>query len=139
MTTETESVQNVFEQAFDNVRKTAESSLEMQQELVPPMGCQLARRSQPQNAWVERVQKFQKDWAKTVKELLPSIVKFLDEQYRLAMESLEEAFRVARVVRPAGVRRSGAKSLCKKSLEVLREVGELQVKETQETLNKWMD
>ncbi len=137
MATQTESAANVFEQAFDSVRKTAESSLEMQQELFRQWGANWPGVIQPQNAWVERAQKFQKDWAKTVKELLTQHREVLDEQYQLAMDSLEEAFRVAQSSDPQEYAKR-CESLCKKALEVLREVGELQVKETQETLNKWI-
>src|ERR1051326_9186085 len=95
MTTQTESVQNVFEQVFDNLRKTAESNIEMQQELFRQWGANWPGFPQPQNAWLERVQKFQKSWAKTVKEVLAKHREVANEQYGLALDSLEEAFRVA--------------------------------------------
>jgi hypothetical protein len=137
MATQTESVTNVFEQAFDNLRKTAEANLEMQQELFRQWGANWPGFPQPQNAWVERAQKFQKDWAKTVKDLLNKHREVLDEQYRMALESLEEAFRVAQSADPQDYAKR-CEALCKKSLEVLRGAGELQVKETQEALNKWI-
>jgi hypothetical protein len=92
---------------------------------------------QPQNAWVEKAQKFQKEWAKTVKELLTKHREILDEQYELAVDSLDEAFRVAQSSDPQDFAKK-CEALCKKSLEVMRESGELQVKETQEALNKWI-
>ena len=55
----------------------------------------------------------------------------------LAIESLEEAFRVAESADPQEYAKR-CEAMCKKSLEVLREVGEKQIKETQEALNKWM-
>ncbi|MEX2306228.1 MAG: hypothetical protein WD738_01470 [Pirellulales bacterium] len=137
MATQTESVTNLFEQAFDNVRKTAEANLEMQQELFRQWATSWPGFPQPQNAWVERAQKFQKEWAKTVKELLSKHREILDEQYRLALESLEEAFRVVQSSDPQEYAKR-CEALCKKSLEVLRDAGELQVKETQEALNKWI-
>lgn len=137
MTTETESVTGLFEQVFDNLRKTAESNIEMQQELFRQWAANWPGFPQPQNAWVERAQKFQKDWAKTVKELLAKHREVLDEQYRLATESLDEAFRVAQSTDPEEFAKR-CEALCRKSLETLREAGELQVKETQEALNKWI-
>jgi hypothetical protein len=137
MATQTESVSNVFEQAFDNLRKTAEANLEMQQELFRQWGANWPGFPQSQNAWVERAQKFQKDWAKTVKELLSKHREILDEQYRLALDSLDEAFRVVQSADPQEYAKR-CEALCKKSLEVLREAGELQVKETQEALSKWI-
>jgi plasmid replication initiation protein len=137
MATQTESVTNVFKQAFDSLRKTAEANLEMQQELFRQWGANWPGFPQPQNAWVERAQKFQKEWAKTVRELLSKHREILDEQYQLAVDSLDEAFRVAQSSDPQDFAKK-CEALCKKSLEVLREAGELQVKETQEALNKWI-
>jgi hypothetical protein len=137
MATQTESVTNIFEEAFDNLRKAAETSIEMQQELFRQWGAGWPGFAQPKNAWVERAQKFQKEWAKTVKELLSKHREILDEQYRLALESLDEAFRVAQSSDPQEYA-NRCETLCKKSLEIMRDAGELQVKETQEALNKWI-
>jgi hypothetical protein len=137
MATRTESATNVFEQAFDSLRKTAEANLETQQELFRQWSTSWPGFPQPQNAWVERAQKFQKEWAKTVKELLTRHREILDEQYQLALDSLDEAFRVAQSSDPQDFAKK-CEALCKKSLEVMREAGELQVKETQEALNKWI-
>src|SRR4249919_669870 len=125
MSTQTESVSSLFEQVFDNLRKTAESNIEMQQELFRQWGANWPGFPQPQTAWVERVQKFQKSWAKTVKELLSKHREVVDEQYGLSLDSLEEAFRVAQSSDPEEYAKR-CESLCRKSLEVMREAGELQ-------------
>jgi hypothetical protein len=137
MATQTESAVNVFEQAFDSLRKTAEANLEMQQELFRQWGANWPGFPQPQNAWVEKAQKFQKEWAKTVKELLSKHREILDEEYQLAVDSLDEAFRLAQSSDPQDFAKK-CEVLCKKSLAMIREAGELQVKETQEALNKWI-
>jgi hypothetical protein len=137
MATKTESVTSVFEEAFEGLRKTAETNIEMQQELFRQWTSKWPGFPQPQNAWVERAQQFQKDWAKTVKDLLTKHREVLDQEYRLAIESLEEAFRVAQSADPQECAKR-CEALCRKSLEVVREAGELQVKETQEALNKWI-
>lgn len=137
MATQTEPVTDLFEQVFDQVRKTAEANIEMQQELFRQWGAKWPGFPEPQSAWVERAQKFQKEWTKTVKELLYKHRETLDEQYRLAIESLEEAFRVAQSSDPQEYARR-CESLCRKSLEALRDVGDTQMKETQEALNKWV-
>lgn len=135
MATQTQSPTTVFEQAFESLRKTAESNLEMQQELFRQWSANWPGFAQPQNAWAERAQKFQKEWAKTAKELLSKHRENVDDHYRLALESLDEAFRVAQSTDPQQYAKR-CEALCKKSLEVIREAGELQVKETQEALNK---
>ncbi len=138
MTTQTESVTGLFEHAFDNLRKAAESNVEMQQEMFRKWNANWPGFPQPQSDWLERVQKFQKAWTKTAKELLSRHREVLDEQYGLAVESLEEAFRVAQASDPQECSKR-CESLCRKSLEVLRESSELQVKELQDALNKWTE
>ena len=129
--------QHVFEQVFDNLRKTAESNIEMQQELFRQWGANWPGFPQQENAWLDRVQKFQKEWSKTFTELVNKHRKLLDDQYRMAIDALKEAFRVDRVIRSAGVP-ARCEELCRKSLELMREAGELQIKETQEALNRWV-
>jgi hypothetical protein len=123
---------------FENLRKTAEANLEMQQELFRQWSANWPGFPQPQNAWIERAQKFQKDWAKTVKEVLARHREVLDEQYRLAIDSLEEAFRVVQSSDPQEFAKR-CETLCRKSLEVMRDAAELQAKETQDAFTKWID
>lgn len=137
MSTQTESAANVFEQVFEHLRKTAEANIEMQQELFRQWGASWPGFPQPQSAWVERAQKFQKEWAKTVKDLLNKHRETLDEQYRLAIDSLDEAFRALQSSDPQEYAKR-CETLCRKSLEALREAGEAQAKETQDALNKWL-
>ena len=137
VTRQTESVTSLFEQVFDHLRKTAESNIQMQQELFRQWGANWPGFPQQETAWLERAQKFQKEWANTVKKLLSKHRETLDEQYRLAIDSLEEAFRVAQSSDPQEYAKR-CETLCRKSLEALREAGEVQVKETQDALNKWV-
>ena len=137
VTRPTDSVTSLFEQVFDHVRKTVESNIQMQQELFRQWGANWPGFPQQQTAWLERAEKFQKEWANTVKKLLSKHRETLDEQYRLAIDSLEEAFRVAQSSDPQEYAKR-CEALCRKSLEALREAGEVQVKETQDALNKWI-
>jgi hypothetical protein len=137
MATQTESAKNLFEEAFDNLRKAAESNIEMQQELFRQWSAKWPGFPQPQSAWLEKAQKFQKEWAKTVKDLLEKHREILDEQYEAAVQSLDEAFRVAQAADPQEFA-GRCEALCRKSLEAMREVGEMQAKETQEALSKWV-
>jgi hypothetical protein len=137
MTAQMESVTNVFDQVFDHLRKTAEANIEMQQELFRQWGANWPGFPQPQSAWLERAQKFQKEWAKTAKELLGKHRESLDEQYRLATDAIEEGFRFGQASDPQEYAKR-CETFCRKSLAALREAGEVQVKETQEALNQWM-
>jgi len=138
MRTQTAPVTGLFEQAIENFRKLAESNIEMQQEMFQKWGSNWPGMPQPQGDWAERVQKFQKAWSKTVKELLARHREVLDEQYDLAVSSLEEAFRLAQSSDPQECAKR-CESLYRKSLTVVREAGELQMKELQEALSKWTE
>ncbi len=136
MATQTESITNVFEQVFDNFRKVAESNTEMQQELFRKWGASWPGFPELDNHWVDRVQKFQKDWAKTFTDLVNKHRKMLDDEYRIAIDGLKEAFRVVECADPQEYRQR-CEELCRKSVELIRESGDLQLKETQEALNRW--
>jgi len=137
MATQTESASSVFEQVFDNLRKTTEASIEMQQDLFRQWGTQWPGFPQPQNIWLERVQKFQKEWSKTATESMNKHRKVLDDQYRMVIDSLRDAFHVAESIDPLEYRQR-CEELCRKSLECMRETTEVQMHETQEALNKWL-
>lgn len=138
MATQTASPTSVFEQALESLRKAAESNIEMQQELFRKWTADWPGFPQPKAAWAEQFQKFQKAWSKTTKELLSRQREVLDEQYGLALTSLEEAFRAAQSSDPKEFAKR-CETLCRKSLEVMREAGELQVKELQTAMNKWAE
>jgi exonuclease VII large subunit len=137
MATQTESAKNLFDEAFENLRKTAESNLEMQQEMFRQWSANWPGFPKPQEAWLQKAHKFQKDWAKTAKELLQKHREVLDEQYQMAVDSLEEAFTVVQSSDPQDFAER-CQTFCRKSLDAVRDAGELQAKEMQESLNKWI-
>ena len=101
MTTQTESVTGLFEQAFDNLRKTAESNVEMQQEMFRKWNANWPGFPQPQSALARASPEVSKGLGEDRQGVVEhGIARVLDEQYRLAIESLEEAFRVAQASDP---------------------------------------
>jgi uncharacterized protein YwqG len=133
-----------FEQAMENFRKTAEVGLGMQQEMMrqwstswPGAGMGMSMAT-PQTAWLEKMREFQKQWSQTVSDLMRKHREVLDNQYRSAIESLEEAFRVGQARDPEQFRQR-TEELCRRSLECLRETSEAQMKEFQEATAKWME
>jgi hypothetical protein len=138
MTTATEpTTSSLFDQAFEFLKKTVDANVSMQKEVLRQWGTNWPAIPQPQSAWVERVQKFQNEWAKTVKALMYKHRETLDEQYRLATDSLHEAFLLAQSSEPQEFAKR-CETLCRKSLQAVRDAGEAQIKETHEALNKWM-
>jgi hypothetical protein len=138
MATETKSVKNLFEEVFENVQKAAQANFEMQQEMFRKWSAGWPGVPQPQSPWLEKTKQFQKDWAKTIKQLLEKHRDVFDEQYQLAVDSLDEAFRVAQSSDPQEYAKR-CEVLCRKTLDVWRETSELQAKELQAALNKWLE
>src|SRR5687767_13157331 len=138
MTTETKSVKSLFDEVFEKVQKAAQPNFEMKQELFQKWAAGWTSLPQPQSAWLDKTKQFQKDWAKTVKELLKKHRDVFDEQYQLAIDSLDEAFRVVQSSDPQEYAKR-CEALCRKTLEAWREASELQSKELQAALNKWLE
>jgi hypothetical protein len=138
MATETKSAKNVFEEVFENVQKAAQTNFETQQEMFRKWSAGWSGLPQPQNTWLEKAKLFQKEWAKTVKELLKEHRDVFDEQYQLVVDSLDDAFRLAQSSDPQEYAKR-CETLCRKTLEVWRETSELQSKEFQAALNKWLE
>lgn len=136
MTTQTDSISSVFEEVFDNLRKAADANIQMQQEFFRQWGTKWPGLPATENAWLERLQKFHNDWDKTCSDLVTKHRKLVDDEYRLAIDGLKEAFHVVESEDPQEYRER-CEALCRKSIEVVREIGELQLKETQDALNRW--
>ena len=133
MTTET--VSNVYEQVFDNVRKATEANLKMQQEVFRQWTSLWPGMPTPQSVWVDKVRDFQRQWSNAVSDLARKHRDTFDRQYQAALESLEEALRVGEAGNPEEFRQR-TEQLCRKTLECLREVSEAQMKEFQDAMSK---
>ena len=133
MTTET--VSNVYEQVFDNVRKATEANLKMQQEVFRQWTSLWPGMPTPQSVWVDKVRDFQRQWSNAVSDLARKHRDTFDRQYQAALESLEEALRVGEAGNPEEFRQR-TEQLCRKTLECLREVSEAQMKEFHDAMSK---
>jgi hypothetical protein len=142
MAKQTQTASNPFEDVFENIRRTTETSLEMQQDLMRnwskmwPGMPGMPGMSDGQAAWVEQVQKFQQEFSRTVSDLARRHREVVDRQYQAAVESLEHGLRVAESTNPEEFR-SRVEQLCRKTLECFRNVMESQVKEFQDGMNRW--
>jgi hypothetical protein len=137
MTTELEKASNVFEQVIDNFRKTAESNFEMQQEMFRKWSTMWPTQA-PQSAWVDQVKRFQKEWSQTVSDLVHKHRDVLNRQYQSAVESLDEMLRVTESKDPEEFRQR-VEQLCRKTIDCVREIGETQLKELQDSVNRWSE
>lgn len=128
----------VFEEAFQSIRKVAEANLKMQQEAFSQWTSMLPGMPTPQNAWVNQLQAFRKQWAETVSGLARKHQEVIDRQYKSALESLDSALQVTDATTPEEFRRN-TEQFYRKTLDCMREVSETQVRELQEAVTKWTD
>ena len=86
----------------------------------------------------KRFHRFQKEWSGTLTDIMSKHRAVLDQQYRACIDTLEESLRMASSKDPDELReRCGA--LCRKTLDVMKETSESQLRELQEATNKWIE
>jgi hypothetical protein len=134
--TATKETHSMFEDVFQNIRKAAEANLKLQQEAMQQWTGLWPGMPTSQPAWVDKVQKFQKQWTETVSELVTKHREVLDQQYQAAVESLDAAFKVSEASTPEEFRRR-SEQFCRKAVDCLKEITESQVKEFQDSAAKW--
>ena len=128
----------VLEEVFQNVRKAAEANLKMQQEVFSQWSTMWPGIPTPQTAWVNQMQSFRKQFADTISQLASEHQKVIDKQYEAASDSLNSALALTDASTPEEVRRR-SEQFCRKTLDCMREVTEVQVKEFQDAITKWTD
>lgn len=134
MTTETSP--NVYEDVFNNMRKAAEANLKMQQEMFRQWSALWPGFPTPQATWLDKVRDFQRQWTHTISDLARQHREVLDRENQAALESLEEALRLAEASNPAEFRER-TEQFCRKTFECMREISEAQMNEFQEAVKKW--
>lgn len=132
----TASGSEVFEDVFQNIRKAAEASLKLQQETMQHWTSLWPGAPTSQPAWVDSVQKFQKQWSDTVSSLAAKHREVLDQQYQATVESLDAALKVTESTNPEEFRRR-SEQFCRKAIDCMKEVSESQVREFQDSAAQW--
>ena len=130
-----ETMTNMYDQVLDNMKKAAETSLKMQQDAMQQWTALWPGLPTSQSTGVDKIRDFQKQWTDTVSELATKHRTTLDQQYQVAIESLEEALRVGESSNPEEFRQR-TEQFFRKSLDCMREASETQLKEYQEAMNK---
>ena len=129
---------NVYDEVFNNFRKAAESNLKMQQEAFRYWSSMWPGIPTPHSAWMEKVRDFQHEWVRAISDLARKHRNSLDQQYQAAIDSLEEALRVADSTTPEEFRQR-IEQLFRKTFECVREISETQLNEFQDAVNKWSE
>jgi hypothetical protein len=135
--TATETGGKVLENVFENIRKAAETTLKMQQEVFQQWE-QFWPTSTPQLMGMDKVREAQKRFSRTVSELVGKRRDVIDKQYQAAAESLDAALEAAQSTTPEEYRRR-SEELCHKMLDCVRTISETQLSEFQEAVTKWTE
>jgi hypothetical protein len=128
----------VFEEVFQNIRKAAEANLKMQQEVLSQWSSLWPGIPTPQSAWVGQMQNFRKQSAGLISDLARKHRDVMDRQYKAAVESLDAALSISDASTPEEVRRR-SEQLCRKTLDCVREMTEIQVREFRDAIAKWTE
>jgi transposase-like protein len=134
MTTELKT--DAYEEVFQNVKKGAEATLKMQQDLLRQWTRLWPGMPTPQAVVTDKLKDFQRQWSNTISDLARRHGDTLNQQYRAALESLEEALRLSESSNPMEFR-NRAEQLCRKTLNCMREVSEVQLKEFHDMMNRF--
>jgi hypothetical protein len=138
MVGQTEFFGKVFDQAFEGVRKAAESTLHLQQDMFRQWVGFWPGFPTPQAEWAERIKKFQKEWTQTVTELTRKYQEAWDNQYKSSLQLLTEAFKVAEAKEPEELRKK-TEELWKKTFDCLKGLAEAQMQNFQAISQKWIE
>ncbi len=125
----------MFDEVFDSMRKATETTIRTQQEIFKKwVGLWPGVPASP-SGWVEQVQKFQKRWAETVKELAGKQREAVEAQFNAGLKHIEQSFRLAEVKDVEELHRKTVE-LWKQVFECLRQTYETQVRDLQNATTK---
>jgi hypothetical protein len=87
-------------------------------------------------AWVEKVQRFQKQWAESVTELVRRQQEIIEAQFKAGQQNIEKAFALGQVKDPEELR-ARTLELWQKCIEAVRQTSEAQVRNFTAAIEKW--
>lgn len=134
----TETSKDLYGAVLQHMRNAAEANVKLQQDMFRQWSNLWPAIPSPESAWLEKVRDFQRQWTNTVSELANQHREVIDKQYQASLESLEEALRLGESGNPEEFRKR-TEQLCRKTLDCLREVSEVQMKEFQDAVSKWSE
>lgn len=125
----------MFDEVFDSMRKATETTIRAQQEMFKKwVGLWPGVPASP-TGWVDGVQKFQKRWAETVKELAGKQREAVEAQFNAGLKHIEQSFRLAEVKDLEELHQKTVE-LWKQVFECLRQTYETQVRDLQNATTK---
>lgn len=135
----------MFDQMMETFRKTTESALKAQQQMMQQWAGATATAAAPTPTppaagmpAADQVRAYQRQVAATFTELLRKHRETLDAQYGLGIQALEEAFRLGDAKDPAEFAKR-AEELCRHSFDCLKAVADDQLRGFQAASEKWLE
>jgi hypothetical protein len=138
MAMQAETINKVFDEAFEGFRKATESTLHLQQDMFRQWTKFWPGFPKTQTEMAERAQKFQKEWTRTVNELTRKFQETWDKQYKEGLQLLTAAFKVAETKEPEELRKQ-TEELWNKTFACLKGVAQAQVNDFQAASQKWIE
>jgi len=127
----------MFDQVFEAMRKTADSTITMQQELFNKWFSLWP--GVPKSAVAfEEPQKIQKKWLEAIGEVIKNRREGLEAQFGAGLRNIEEAFHLSDAKDPAELRNKTIE-LWQKMFETLRQTSEAQMRDFQTAVAKWAE
>jgi hypothetical protein len=133
----------MFEEVFDSFRKATETTLQAQQDLFRQWTSQwpmipMAPTTSSSTGVTEQARSFQKQWTECVTSLMTKHCEALDAQYRAGIRTIEDALRTTEAKSPEEFRKL-TEELWRKSIEVLKQTIENQIRDFQVVVEKWSE
>jgi hypothetical protein len=131
----------MFAPVLESMGKIAGATVDMQQEMfkkwfgifpgIPGIPAGPA-------AYQEQVQKFQKHWTETVRELMRRQRETTEAQFKAGQQYIEKAFQIGEARNPEEVR-AKTLELWQKCIETVRQASEAQVRDFTVAIEKWFE
>jgi exonuclease VII large subunit len=128
----------MFEQVFQNLRMATESGLRMQQEMFQKWVGQWPGVPATPSAAADKAVKAQKAWAEFVADLVKKQRETLEGQFSAGLKNIEEAFHLTKAQQPEELRAKTVE-LWQKSFECMRNLYEVQMRDFQAAVAKFME
>jgi hypothetical protein len=138
MAVQTETIDNVFDQAFTCFQKAAESTVRMQQEMFRQWTNFVPGIPKPTADFTGPVQTIQKEWTRILTEQTRKFQETWDKQYKAGMQLLTEAFKAVETRDPEELRKK-TEELWNKTFSCFKDLAQTQVTDFQATSAKWIE
>jgi hypothetical protein len=128
----------MFEQVFESLKKSTESTVQMQQEMFKKWVSLWPGTPPTPPAWTPQFEQFQKKWKEVVAELQKRQKEAVEANLKTGLENIEKAFQIGEAKNTEDLR-VRVIELWKKCFESAQKIYEAQVRDFQTAMEKWAE